>query len=185
MISLADLVRRKSLPAGVRNRCLVPTSGATSVSLWDADSAEALQAWLDATIDVDCSHAVHAVQEDFVMGLAELTATRAAERAAARAAGAAADLDAKLQVSARAAAAADMAGAVAAGAAAAARRAGARALEDERVARAATAVGAGLGASWRWAKDKANAAAVAARTGGTGALARGDGEVVEGEGGST
>ena len=152
MISLLDLVRHKSPPFNLKCRMLLPSSGSRSASLWDVDSAAALQAWLDDSADADCTHEVVEIQEDFALGIAEpLARARAGEKVAAGAAraaaattGAAKDLDAKYKVTAGARAAA---GAV--------KGLGAKALEDERVAAAASAVGGGLSKGWRWAKGAA------------------------------
>jgi len=155
MISLLDLVRHKSPPPNLKCRMLVPSSGSRSCSLWDVDSAAALQAWLDEAADADCAHEVFEVQEDFALGVGEpLARARAGERvaagaarAAAATAGAAQGLDARYRVSAGARAAA---GAV--------KGIGAKALEDERVAAAASAVGTGFSKGWRWARGAATAA---------------------------
>ena len=121
-----------------------------------------LQAWLDEHVDAVCAHEVLEVQEDFAHGVAaELTRVRAAEKVAthsraaadaarARASGLAGDLDARLRVTEGAGVALKAGQAAAAKAGAALRGAGARALENERVATAATAVGGGLAAGWKW-----------------------------------
>ena len=167
MISLLDLVRHKSPPPNLKCRMLVPTSGNRSASLWDVDSATSLQAWLDDSADADCTHEVVEVQEDFALGIAEtLARARAGEKVAAGAAraaaattGAAKELDAKYKVSAGARAAA---GAV--------KGIGAKALEDERVAAAASAVGTGFSKGWKWAKGAATAATgkISQQVGGSG-----------------
>lgn len=152
MISLLDLVRHKAPPPNLKCRMLMPSSGARSASLWDVDSATALQAWLDESADADCTHEVVEVQEDFALGIGEtLVRARTGEKVAASAAraaaattGAAKELDARYKVSAGARAAA---GAV--------KGIGAKALEDERVAAAASAVGTGFSKGWRWAKGAA------------------------------
>ena len=155
MISLLDLVRHKSPPANLKCRMLIPSSGSRSASLWDVDSATALQAWLDESADADCSHEVVEVQEDFALGIGETLArartgekvAAGAARAAAATTGAAKELDAKYKVSAAARTAAG-----------AGKGIGAKALEDERVAAAASAVGTGFSKGLRWAKGAATAA---------------------------
>ena len=148
-------------------------SGSRSASLWDVDSATALQAWLDESCDADCSHEVVEVQEDFALGIGETLArartgekvAAGAARAAAATTGAAKELDAKYKVSA---AAKSAAGAV--------KGIGAKALEDERVAAAASAVGTGFKQGWRWAKGAAATATakvsqqVAGGSGGSGGV---------------
>ena len=63
-------------------RQLVPTSGSRSTSLWDVPDPDALLAWLSENIGVDCTHEIYEVQEDFGLGLGEITRARAAERVA-------------------------------------------------------------------------------------------------------
>ena len=172
MISLLDLVRHKSPPPNLKCRMLLPSSGSRSASLWDVDSATSLQAWLDENADADCSHEVVEVQEDFALGIGEtLARARAGEKVAAGAAraaavttGAAKELDAKYKVTAGARAAA---GAV--------KGIGAKALEDERVAAAASVVGTGFSKGWRWAKGAAAAAAGKVVVGGGGGNGGGGG----------
>ncbi|KDD74515.1 hypothetical protein H632_c1262p1 [Helicosporidium sp. ATCC 50920] len=93
---------------------LIPTSGSTSVSLWDAPDADALLAWLSDIPCEDVSHTVHPVQEEFALGMGDVTRARATERVSekvsdvADATGRAVhDLDAKLKLSERAHSAVD------------------------------------------------------------------------------
>lgn len=156
----------KKVPSEFKCRQLVPTSGAKSTSLWDVTDPEALLAWLNENIAVDCHHEIFEVQEDFGIGLGEVTRARAAERVTA-AAGAAAtatvhsvhDIDTKLRISERAshAAATVRESAVVQGTAAALTKVGSsvktgttKVLEQPAVQGAAEAVGSGfrkLGAS--------------------------------------
>ncbi|KAL4860243.1 hypothetical protein ACK3TF_000428 [Chlorella vulgaris] len=94
---------------------LVPSSGATSTSLWDVSDAEVLKSWLDEAINVDVEHTVYEVQEEFSIGLGEVVTegTKDVAQKTGRALGAAAstvgqqaiELDHKLRISERATAA--------------------------------------------------------------------------------
>ncbi|KAI7839685.1 hypothetical protein COHA_006493 [Chlorella ohadii] len=79
-VAIQDFVQNKKTPEGLRCRQLVPTSGGTSTSLWDATSTEELQQWLDESINVDVTHQVVEVQEEFALGLGEVHRARAAEK---------------------------------------------------------------------------------------------------------
>lgn len=154
---------------------MLPTSGTVNCSLWDASSTEDLLLWLQETLDIECTHEVFEVLEDFALGLPkDLARMRAAESVAqgtrdmgtkAREATAAAvgvvshqmqELDSKLHVSEQAthlAKAARSTGAVAVQNAAAmlskvqlfARNASAKAMENEHVAATVST----LDTSWR------------------------------------
>jgi hypothetical protein len=152
MIALTDLVRKKSPPPSLKCRAILPTSGSRSASLWDADSLESLQAWLDEHVDMDCAHDVAPVQEEFAVGLADVSRARAVDATAARAAAAggkavdaARDVAERLKVGERAAAVGEKVGAVATAA-----------LEDERVVRARARAGAAAAGAWGWAKAAAS-----------------------------
>lgn len=59
---------------------VLPTSGTVNCSLWDASSADDLLAWLQENLDIECSHEVYEVLEDFALGLPrDLARMRAAE----------------------------------------------------------------------------------------------------------
>ena len=81
-IQLQDLVSTKRVPPEFRCRQLVPTSGKRSTSLWDCQDPEALLSWLNASV-TNCEHEIYEVQEDFGLGLGEVSRQRAAERVAA------------------------------------------------------------------------------------------------------
>lgn len=91
---------------------MVPSSGSRSVSLWDVDEMSVLLAWLEINIVAPgTTHEVFEVQEEFALGLGEVTRTRAAERALIGAKegmhainNAAQEVDTKLRISERASA---------------------------------------------------------------------------------
>lgn len=59
---------------------MLPTSGTINCSLWDASSADDLLAWLQENLDIECTHEVFEVLEDFALGLPrDLARLRAAE----------------------------------------------------------------------------------------------------------
>lgn len=115
-ILLQDFIANKRLPEEFKCRMLVPTSGSISTSLWDVSDPALLLAWLQDNINVDCQHEVFEVQEDFGIGMGEVTRSRAADRVTsstkdvAKVMGAAAtatvhsvqDFDSKLRISERA-----------------------------------------------------------------------------------
>ncbi|KAL4434450.1 hypothetical protein ABPG75_000891 [Micractinium tetrahymenae] len=80
VILLQDAIAQRRTPEGLRCRQLVPSSGSKSVSLWDVRDPEELQHWLDETINVDVTHEVFEVQEEFAIGLGEIARARAAEK---------------------------------------------------------------------------------------------------------
>lgn len=51
--------------------------------MWDVEDPDALLAWLMENVGVDCTHEIYEVQEDFGLGLGEITRARAAERVTA------------------------------------------------------------------------------------------------------
>jgi hypothetical protein len=81
-ILLQDFITNKKVPPEFKCRMLVPTSGKRSCSLWDVQDPDALLAWLKECVGVDCEHEVYECQEDFGMGLGEITRQRAADRVA-------------------------------------------------------------------------------------------------------
>ena len=101
-ILLQDLVAQKKTGEH-KCRQLVPTSGARSSSLWDTDDAAALLAWLQESCGAECTHEAFEVQEDFGIGLGEVSRARTAERVRAGVH----DLDKKLKISEGAGHAAD------------------------------------------------------------------------------
>ena len=108
-ILLQDFITNGKTPADFKCRQLIPTSGAKSISLWDVTDPEALLAWLNENVNVDCDHEVFEVQEEFGLGLLEVQRARAADRVTAgtkdvgKAIGAAAtDIDHRLRLSERA-----------------------------------------------------------------------------------
>jgi hypothetical protein len=115
-ILLQDFITNKKLPEEFKCRMLIPTSGSTSASLWDASDPALLLAWLQDNINVDCQHEVFEVQEDFGIGMGEVARSRATDRVTsstkdvAKVMGAAAtatvhsvqDIDSKLRISERA-----------------------------------------------------------------------------------
>jgi hypothetical protein len=69
MVVLLDCVSKKLHPPEFKCRQIVPTSGLTSISLWDAPDLEALREWLDELMEADCKSEVFEVQEQFAIGL--------------------------------------------------------------------------------------------------------------------
>lgn len=147
---------------------MLPTSGTVNCSLWDTSSADDLLAWLQENLDIECTHEVFEVLEDFALGLPrDLARMRAAEamsqgtrdmgskaREATVAAAAAVsaqvqELDSRLHVSEQAThitkAAMENAAAALAKVQLFARNASQRAMENERVAATVTT----LDTSWR------------------------------------
>ncbi|GAB4815689.1 hypothetical protein N2152v2_002735 [Parachlorella kessleri] len=63
---------------------VVPTSGSRSTSLWDVDEPEALLQWLNDNVNVEVTHEVFEVQEEFAIGvMGEVNRARTAEKVAA------------------------------------------------------------------------------------------------------
>lgn len=86
MMLLEHVKKGKDLSPDMHCRMVVPTSGTRSISLWDVPDKDTLQTWLDEFLDVDCSNEVFEVQEDFSYGFIEqLNRTRAAEKVSAQA----------------------------------------------------------------------------------------------------
>ncbi|PSC73396.1 hypothetical protein C2E20_3292 isoform A [Micractinium conductrix] len=80
VILLQDAISNQRVPAGLKCRQLVPSSGSMSSSLWDVSDPEELKQWLDETINVDVNHEIFEVQEEFAIGLGEVMRARAAEK---------------------------------------------------------------------------------------------------------
>eukprot|EP01026_Neomeris_dumetosa_P024148 TRINITY_DN201_c0_g1_i4.p1 TRINITY_DN201_c0_g1~~TRINITY_DN201_c0_g1_i4.p1 ORF type:complete len:236 (-),score=34.47 TRINITY_DN201_c0_g1_i4:310-1017(-) len=83
-IMLLDHVKRKDVPDSLKPRLVLPTTGQTSISVWDVPSVETLQMWLDGVLGSYCKNEVIEVQEDFVYGLSvELARQRTTEKVSA------------------------------------------------------------------------------------------------------
>ncbi|KAK9803160.1 hypothetical protein WJX72_006101 [[Myrmecia] bisecta] len=179
MIMLMDHIQKKEVPQELRCRQVHPTSGLRSTSLWDVPSVAALQEWLDEFLDVDCQNEVFEIQEEFAYGISvDLSRARTAEMVSAntrataaavnertKAATAAAskqmtELDQKYHVSEQAERVAKAAREASTAAAArtaamfgrvgtAAKAAQSKALENEKVAAAATSLNSGMTSSWK------------------------------------
>jgi len=166
MMALLDAVKKKSIPAEIKCRQVFPTSGTRSTSLWDAPDITSLQEWLDEFLDADCNSEVHQVQEQFAFGIsAELSRIRATERVTDQTRATAAamqervgDLDAKLKVSEHAAAAfksaretnlAKKTGEIFSGVGRQAQTSYSKALENERVAAATSAINTNISSGWK------------------------------------
>lgn len=81
-IQLQDLVITKKVPQEFRCRQLVPSSGKRSVSLWDCQDSEALLTWLKESV-TNCEHEIFEVQEDFAVGMGEISRQRATDKVTA------------------------------------------------------------------------------------------------------
>jgi hypothetical protein len=166
MMALLDAVKKKSIPAEFKCRQVFPTNGTRSTSLWDAPDVSSLQEWLDEFLDADCNSEVHQVQEQFAYGIsAELSRIRATERVSdqTRATAAAVtekvgEFDAKLKVSEHAAAAfksaretnlAKKTGEIFSGVGRQAQTSYSKALENERIAAATTAINSNISSGWK------------------------------------
>lgn len=55
MMVLNDVLSRQAVLPGLKARFLIPTSGTTSVSVWDATDIPTLQTWLDETLSEYCT----------------------------------------------------------------------------------------------------------------------------------
>lgn len=80
MVILLDSVSKKLHPQNLRCRQILPTSGKKSMSLWEAPSKEALSAWLNELLEADCDSEVFEIQEQFAIGINEVVATRVGEQ---------------------------------------------------------------------------------------------------------
>eukprot|EP00993_Chasmostoma_nieuportense_P004021 NODE_4705_length_752_cov_23.041600_g4545_i0.p1 GENE.NODE_4705_length_752_cov_23.041600_g4545_i0~~NODE_4705_length_752_cov_23.041600_g4545_i0.p1 ORF type:complete len:210 (-),score=46.84 NODE_4705_length_752_cov_23.041600_g4545_i0:67-696(-) len=79
VLTLQDHQKRNLIPSEFKLRQLFPTSGVTSVSVWDAPAIGPLQAWVEETIQ-DCEHQFFTAQEEFTYGVAmELARVRSAD----------------------------------------------------------------------------------------------------------
>ena len=119
MIQLADIIRGKGLPEGMRCHKTFPTSGTVSTSVWDvqlpqhdpdmdADEIDeqavaTLISWLSENLNTgDVTHEAYVVQEAFAHGLGDIQRSRAADRAMTSTTKAVKDVDAKLRITERA-----------------------------------------------------------------------------------
>lgn len=83
IIQLSELYKNKQIPGELRLRQVLATSGKSNSTLWDAPDVELLKGWLDETLNVDCTHEVFEVQEEFCLNLpADLLRMRTAEQVA-------------------------------------------------------------------------------------------------------
>ncbi len=102
MMVLNDVLSRHgqdSVPAGLKSRFLIPTSGTVSVSLWDASDVATLQAWLDETLSEYCVTECFEAVEEFSQGLAvELARMRVSENVSEKTGAAAASVGEKASV---------------------------------------------------------------------------------------
>ena len=99
MMVLNDVLSRQTVPPGLKCRFLIPTSGTVSVSLWDANDIETLQAWLDEALSEYCVTACYEAVEEFSQGLAvELARLRVSENVSAKTGAAAATVGEKAQI---------------------------------------------------------------------------------------
>mmetsp|Transcript_18383 Transcript_18383/g.33477 ORF Transcript_18383/g.33477 Transcript_18383/m.33477 type:complete len:270 (-) Transcript_18383:637-1446(-) len=81
MMILLDAAKNNSFPPETKCRMIVPTSGTTSISLWDAPDPEYVKSWCDLNVNLDCTHEVFQAMEDFSFGLSlQLAKARAAEK---------------------------------------------------------------------------------------------------------
>ena len=119
MIQLADFIKSKSIPDGMRCHKTFPTSGSMSCSVWDVELSERdpsmdaeemdeqavalLISWLSEHLNTgDVTHEAYVVQEAFAYGLGDIQRSRAAERAMSSTTKAVKDVDAKLRITERA-----------------------------------------------------------------------------------
>jgi hypothetical protein len=119
MIQLADFIKSKSLPEGMRCHKTFPTSGSVSTSVWDVElpdkdasmDAEELDehavalliSWLSENLNTgDVTHEAYVVQEAFAHGLGDIQRSRATDRAISSTTKAVKDVDAKLRITERA-----------------------------------------------------------------------------------
>lgn len=80
MVILLDSVSKKLHPESFRCRQILPTNGAKSVSLWEAPSRGDLSTWLNELLDDDSETEVFEIQEQFAVGINEVVATRVGEQ---------------------------------------------------------------------------------------------------------
>ncbi len=119
MIQLADIIRGKGLPDGMKCHKTFPTSGTISTSVWDVQLPEhdqdmdaeeiddhavaTLISWLSENLNTgDVTHEAYVVQEAFAHGLGDIQRSRAADRAMTSTTKAVKDVDAKLRITERA-----------------------------------------------------------------------------------
>lgn len=95
-----------SVPPGLHNRFLIPTSGTVSISVWDAPDLETLKQWLDETLSEYCETECYEAVEEFLQGIAvELARGRVSESVSQKTGAAAATVGEKAQVALNATAA--------------------------------------------------------------------------------
>jgi len=121
MIQLADFIKSKSCPEGMRCHKTFPTSGSVSCSVWDVElpdeqretamdaeemdeqAVALLISWLSEHLNTgDVTHEAYVVQEAFAFGIGDIQRSRAAERAMTTTSKAVKDVDAKLRITERA-----------------------------------------------------------------------------------
>eukprot|EP00213_Chloropicon_mariensis_P005113 CAMPEP_0197472196 /NCGR_PEP_ID=MMETSP1309-20131121/3383_1 /TAXON_ID=464262 /ORGANISM="Genus nov. species nov., Strain RCC998" /LENGTH=317 /DNA_ID=CAMNT_0043010585 /DNA_START=95 /DNA_END=1044 /DNA_ORIENTATION=+ len=96
---LNDVLSRQAVLPGLKARFLIPTSGTTSVSVWDATDIPTLQTWLDETLSEYCTTQCFEAVEEFSHGLSvELARLRVSENVSAQTGKAAATVGEKAQI---------------------------------------------------------------------------------------
>lgn len=69
MIMLKNFQVKKEIPDDFRLRMIIPTSGTSSFSMWDATEGSLLKHWLEANLDQGVQHEIVEVVEDFAYGI--------------------------------------------------------------------------------------------------------------------
>eukprot|EP00665_Eupelagonemidae_sp_cell47_P011024 gene11023-2850_t len=90
---LNDHVARSTLPAGLRARLILPTSGTQSISVWDAPDLMTLHSWVDENLSEYCASECFQIVEEHSYGIQmELAKARVSENVGSKASAAAASV---------------------------------------------------------------------------------------------
>ena len=157
IMQLQGILKNGAIPPEFKLRQIIPTKGTHSSSLWDVDSTDSIQAlnaWLEESLQGYCVNHVSEVPEAQSYGLGWLLGghriSDATEKTRQVVGSNLAAIDSTLKISERAALATDVAKGTIAGVSTGASKVAGKVLENELVSASVTRIGA----SWGWATSK-------------------------------